>query len=212
MVLFPEGTRITPEKLAAAQEFAAARALPVPRHVLIPRVKGLVASLAHLRPRLDAIVDVTIGYSERDPRSKRVRPSLGPAPPARAALAVRPPRAAAAGLTGPRGWAGDVMLRRGREWPVHVHVRVIPIEDVPTDEDALREWVLELFRDKDAALEELARRGAMPGAEMLRLPPPSARAALAGALSYSLPCFPLLLAAGLAAGHGAALWRGGGAG
>jgi lysophosphatidic acid acyltransferase/lysophosphatidylinositol acyltransferase len=34
-----EGTRITPDKLLAAQEFAILKGLPVPKNVLIPRTK-----------------------------------------------------------------------------------------------------------------------------------------------------------------------------
>ena len=39
LALFVEGTRFTPAKLLAAQEFAASQGLPVPRNVLIPRTK-----------------------------------------------------------------------------------------------------------------------------------------------------------------------------
>lgn len=39
LALFVEGTRFTQAKLLAAQEYAAATGLPVPRNVLIPRTK-----------------------------------------------------------------------------------------------------------------------------------------------------------------------------
>lgn len=39
LTMFVEGTRMTPDKLLDAQEFAASRGLPVPRNVLIPRTK-----------------------------------------------------------------------------------------------------------------------------------------------------------------------------
>lgn len=39
LALFVEGTRFTPSKLLAAQEYAASQGLPTPRNVLIPRTK-----------------------------------------------------------------------------------------------------------------------------------------------------------------------------
>jgi lysophosphatidic acid acyltransferase/lysophosphatidylinositol acyltransferase len=40
LLLFPEGTRFTPEKHAAAVEFARSKGLPVFKHLLVPRAKG----------------------------------------------------------------------------------------------------------------------------------------------------------------------------
>lgn len=39
LALFVEGTRFTPAKLLAAQEYAAANSLHIPRNVLVPRTK-----------------------------------------------------------------------------------------------------------------------------------------------------------------------------
>ena len=39
LALFVEGTRFTQAKLLAAQEYATASGLPVPRNILIPRTK-----------------------------------------------------------------------------------------------------------------------------------------------------------------------------
>jgi len=41
LVIFPEGTRRTPAKVAESQAYAAAHGLPTLRRVLLPRVKGL---------------------------------------------------------------------------------------------------------------------------------------------------------------------------
>ncbi len=65
--LYPEGTRLKPSKLAAAQEFARAQNLPVPRHVLIPRVKGFLATVEGLEGHVDAIYDLTIAYPNGRP-------------------------------------------------------------------------------------------------------------------------------------------------
>lgn len=39
LTIFAEGTRMSPDKLSAAREFAASRKLPIPRNVMIPRTK-----------------------------------------------------------------------------------------------------------------------------------------------------------------------------
>ncbi|MBP1642526.1 MAG: 1-acyl-sn-glycerol-3-phosphate acyltransferase PLS1-like [Acidobacteria bacterium] len=62
LVSFCEGTRLTTERLAQARRYARARALAVPRHVLVPRERGFVASVTTLRGHLGAVYDVTIGY------------------------------------------------------------------------------------------------------------------------------------------------------
>lgn len=46
---FVEGSRLTPEKLRAAQEFSEQRDLPIMQNVMVPRVKGFVACMSKLR-------------------------------------------------------------------------------------------------------------------------------------------------------------------
>ncbi len=65
--LYPEGTRLKASKLAAAQEFARKQGWPVPKHVLIPRVKGFLASIEGLEGYVDAVYDLTIAYPEGHP-------------------------------------------------------------------------------------------------------------------------------------------------
>lgn len=67
LVLFVEGTRITPRGLSRSREFAGARGLHKPDHVLVPRTKGFVATVQALREHVDAVYDVTIGYKEGVP-------------------------------------------------------------------------------------------------------------------------------------------------
>jgi 1-acyl-sn-glycerol-3-phosphate acyltransferase len=65
--LYPEGTRLKPSKLLAAQEFAKKNNIPIPRNVLIPRVKGFLATLEGLEGHLDAVYDLTIAYPNGKP-------------------------------------------------------------------------------------------------------------------------------------------------
>ena len=48
LLLCPEGTIASPEKLEASQKFAKQRNLPILKHHLIPRVKGFVQIMKHL--------------------------------------------------------------------------------------------------------------------------------------------------------------------
>ena len=62
IVSFAEGTRFTPAKHARSQEYARAHGKPLLRHVLLPRTKGVVATLEGLGDHLHAVYDITIGY------------------------------------------------------------------------------------------------------------------------------------------------------
>jgi 1-acyl-sn-glycerol-3-phosphate acyltransferase len=63
LVLFVEGTRITPKKHKEGQEFSRKQGLPVLNHLLVPRTKGLYATLLALGDaHVDAVYDLTIGY------------------------------------------------------------------------------------------------------------------------------------------------------
>lgn len=62
LISFSEGTRMSPANLAASRRYAAEHELVPPRHVLLPRAKGFVASVTGLQGHLAAVYDVTIGY------------------------------------------------------------------------------------------------------------------------------------------------------
>ncbi|PON89191.1 Phospholipid/glycerol acyltransferase [Trema orientale] len=67
LALFVEGTRFTPPKLAAAQQYAASRGLPAPKNVLIPRTKGFVSAVSHMRSFVPAIYDCTVATPKNEP-------------------------------------------------------------------------------------------------------------------------------------------------
>jgi 1-acyl-sn-glycerol-3-phosphate acyltransferase len=67
LISFVEGTRFTPKKLKKSQKFAEKRGIEFPKHVLLPRTKGFVASVVGLRNHIDAVYDVTIGYEKGVP-------------------------------------------------------------------------------------------------------------------------------------------------
>ncbi|CAN4118453.1 unnamed protein product [Withania somnifera] len=73
LALFVEGTRFTQAKLLAAQEYAVSAGLPVPKNVLIPRTKGFVTAVSHMRSFVPAIYDATIGISRSSPAPTMLR-------------------------------------------------------------------------------------------------------------------------------------------
>lgn len=62
LAIFPEGTRLTPSKLKASQEYAAKVGVKPTSHVLLPRTKGFAASVFGLKTHVQAVYDVTIKY------------------------------------------------------------------------------------------------------------------------------------------------------
>ncbi|KAL1298428.1 hypothetical protein HN51_042796 [Arachis hypogaea] len=66
LALFVEGTRFTPDKLLAAQAFAASRGLPIPKNVLIPRTKGIVCVVENIRSFTPAVYDCTYSVKKGD--------------------------------------------------------------------------------------------------------------------------------------------------
>ncbi len=62
MVIFAEGTRITPAKADRSRAYAADHGFPRLRHVLLPRPKGFAAAVQGLRNHVAAVYDLTIGY------------------------------------------------------------------------------------------------------------------------------------------------------
>ncbi|GAB2266984.1 1-acyl-sn-glycerol-3-phosphate acyltransferase 2 [Dionaea muscipula] len=73
LALFVEGTRFTEVKLLAAQEYATSTGLPIPRNVLIPRTKGFVSAVKHMRSFVPAIYDVTLAIPKSSPQPTILR-------------------------------------------------------------------------------------------------------------------------------------------
>ncbi|KAK1575806.1 hypothetical protein Q3G72_008468 [Acer saccharum] len=73
LALFVEGTRFTQAKLLAAQEYAASTGMPIPRNVLIPRTKGFVAAVSHMRSFVPAIYDMTVAIPKSSPSPTMLR-------------------------------------------------------------------------------------------------------------------------------------------
>ncbi|XP_022746007.1 1-acyl-sn-glycerol-3-phosphate acyltransferase 2-like isoform X2 [Durio zibethinus] len=73
LALFVEGTRFTEAKLLAAQKYATSQGLPIPRNVLIPRTKGFVSAVSHMRSFVPAIYDMTVAIPKSSPSPTMLR-------------------------------------------------------------------------------------------------------------------------------------------
>ncbi|PXF46313.1 1-acyl-sn-glycerol-3-phosphate acyltransferase PLS1 [Gracilariopsis chorda] len=69
-VLYPEGTRLTPEKLLHSQEYAESCGLKAPENVLFPRFKAFVSIMSNLRDEFDGILDATFMFEGNLPSMK----------------------------------------------------------------------------------------------------------------------------------------------
>ncbi len=54
---------MTASKLHSSQEFSRSRGEQPLRHVLVPKTKAVIATLEALRDSIDAVIDVTLGYT-----------------------------------------------------------------------------------------------------------------------------------------------------
>lgn len=127
MVLFPEGTRYNPRNksvIECSQEYAKKYDLPVLQHLLTPRLRGLQLTLRKLRANTDAVYDVTVAFSNTKDFTTKQR------------------------LVAP----GLVAFLKGN-WKLHIHVTRIAIKDVPETDEALRDWLVERYQQKDKMLE-----------------------------------------------------------
>lgn len=67
LLSFPEGTRLTPNKLSKSQADANRKGMPELAHLMVPRTKGFVAAVRGLADHAAAVYDVTIGYGHGVP-------------------------------------------------------------------------------------------------------------------------------------------------
>ncbi|XP_074640968.1 1-acyl-sn-glycerol-3-phosphate acyltransferase epsilon-like [Tubulanus polymorphus] len=131
LVIFPEGTRFNPTKkqvIEKSQKYAESEGLEVFEHVLTPRVKATHMGVNMLKGHIDALYDLTIAYSDStDSTGKRI---------------TAPSMAAIVG---------------GSVSKIHVHVKRIDINEVPTEEKALQQWLHQRFSIKNKMMDQYYR-------------------------------------------------------
>lgn len=147
-MIFPEGTCFAPNEydlIKKSNKAADANGLkPLVNH-LTPRYRGSFLALAKLRSNLDAIYDVTCVYSgsfnekkERTPAPELIGKNI---------LTLANPVTQSNMLQQNIQHNVDFLLGKNRE--MYIHVKRIPIEDVPEDEALFKTWMHNLFIVKD---------------------------------------------------------------
>ncbi|XP_015185251.1 PREDICTED: 1-acyl-sn-glycerol-3-phosphate acyltransferase delta-like isoform X2 [Polistes dominula] len=72
LLLYAEGTRVTPKKIEACQKFAKEKNLPILKYHLTPRTKGFICSIPNMRGKSIAIYNIQVAFKESDP----VKPTM----------------------------------------------------------------------------------------------------------------------------------------
>ena len=67
VILYPEGTVTSARTRAKSDKFCGERNMPVLKHTLLPRVRGLFLTLRKLRNTVEIVYDFTCGYSDLKP-------------------------------------------------------------------------------------------------------------------------------------------------
>jgi len=65
----------------------------------------------------------------------------------------------------------EMVTRSARRRVFHIHVRRIPIGDLPIKEDELKKWLMKCFEGKEAVLKEYYSRKCMPGTQHPKVKP-----------------------------------------
>ncbi|KFA76548.1 hypothetical protein S40288_01556 [Stachybotrys chartarum IBT 40288] len=142
LLLFPEGTNVSPRTRGVSAKWAAKTGLRDPDHVLLPRSTGIFFCLNELRGTIDYVYDCTVAY-EGVPRGKfgedffTLHSSY---------VNGRPPKS------------------------INLYWRRFRIEDLPLDDqDAFDVWLREQWYLKDALMDQYLTTGRFPASANSKL-------------------------------------------
>lgn len=76
LIIFPEGTDLSPSNQERDRNYALSRNLSAYRYVLHPRTGAFLTCLEILRPHVDAVIDLTMGYVDYEPGERPSEISL----------------------------------------------------------------------------------------------------------------------------------------
>lgn len=128
VLIFPEGTDLSPKNKQLSDEHADAKGIARYRHVLHPRSAGFVVAVNTLWDRLDAVYDLTIRYENP---------------------------AAVAGSEDPRP-SEKWMLKGVFPRAVHVSAERFPKRELPSDPESCATWLAARWKIKELEMQEAA--------------------------------------------------------
>ncbi|KAJ1836614.1 hypothetical protein LPJ63_000106 [Coemansia sp. RSA 2711] len=134
LLIFPEGTVICEKRTAISDKYAEKMGLRRPEHTLLPRVSGSRVCLSQLRPRIEYLYDLTIGYEGL--KSGDI----------------------------PENEYGLVSMYGKCVYPreIHIHVKRYPVADIPDDEEGFSQWMHNVFVEKDKRMAKYYELGRFP--------------------------------------------------
>lgn len=135
LLIFPEGTNLSGNTRKQSQKFADKSGIPNLRHQILPRSTGLQFCLQELKDTVGYVYDCTIAYE--------------PIPPG--------------------GYGQDIFTLRSVYFQgrppksVNMHWRRFAIKDIPIDDkDAMHDWIMQRWREKDDLIEAFLQNGKFP--------------------------------------------------
>ena len=153
--IFPEGTfhdGDVPDLVERGQKFAKENGLPHLEYTLTPRTRGFISCIQSLRGHVTHVVDQTIAFTgNSDPTCPRVFCNVKPLSDESRVLPD----------------VVDLCSFRGPQH-VHIHVKITPVSELPADEEGLKQWLHNTWKEKDELLANFHKTGTFPGPTMRR--------------------------------------------
>ncbi|KAF2484563.1 acyltransferase-domain-containing protein [Neohortaea acidophila] len=135
LLIFPEGTNLSANTRKASARYSAKSGIPDMKHQVLPRSTGLQCCLQGLHTTVDYIYDCTIAYE---------------------------------GIP-PGGYGQDIFTLRSVYFQgrapksVNMHWRRFAVKDLPIDDaDAMGDWIMQRWREKDELIEAFHQTGKFP--------------------------------------------------
>lgn len=139
LILFPEGTNLVESTYQRSRVYADKIGVKMPKHLMLPRVRGLFYSISQLRDSMTYLYDYTFYFSDPSPK-----------------------KYAADAFSLPKLFFEGVPIKR-----LHIHVRRFPISEIPTEEDQFTDWLYQRWYEKDKLIDTLLETGNFPGPKKL---------------------------------------------
>eukprot|EP01097_Dermamoeba_algensis_P003177 TRINITY_DN2275_c0_g1_i1.p1 TRINITY_DN2275_c0_g1~~TRINITY_DN2275_c0_g1_i1.p1 ORF type:complete len:303 (-),score=50.13 TRINITY_DN2275_c0_g1_i1:67-975(-) len=144
VILFPEGGLFWKLK-ESSRRYAEKNNLPIYERLALPRVNAFLKSVQTLRSHVKSIVDITIAYPVQEQPMTVVHVLSGSAPPeAKVPSSPKP----------------FVKRSEDKKYTVGIHYRSFDINTIPTNEEELKVWLFDRWREKDALLNNFYATGA----------------------------------------------------
>ncbi|KAK5167364.1 uncharacterized protein LTR77_007063 [Saxophila tyrrhenica] len=135
LLIFPEGTNLSANTRKSSAKFAEKSSIPDMKHQILPRSTGLQFCLQELKDTVPYLYDCTIAYE-----------GIPPGDYGQDVFTLR-----------------SVYFQGRPPKSVNMHWRRFAIKDIPfNDHDAMYEWILQRWREKDELIGEFMRTGKFP--------------------------------------------------